>query len=73
MSDEQIRILVSDDDPSARRIVAAMLGHWDCEAIQPIEPREQRRFSSSIRMGWRPLPRCTSDYAPLVAGGLAIC
>lgn len=33
MSDERMRILVADDGPSARRIVAAMLGHWNCEAI----------------------------------------
>ncbi len=28
-----MRILVVDDDPSARRIVAAMLGRWNYEVI----------------------------------------
>lgn len=33
MSDERMQILVVDDDPSVRRIIAAMLGRWNYEVI----------------------------------------
>lgn len=33
MSDERMRILVVDDDPSVRRIIAAMLGRWNYDVI----------------------------------------
>jgi CheY-like chemotaxis protein len=36
MSEERMRILVADDDPSVLRIVAAMLGRWSNHP--PAEP-----------------------------------
>ena len=33
MSEERMRILVVDDDPSVRRIIAAMLGRWNYDVI----------------------------------------
>jgi CheY-like chemotaxis protein len=43
MSDERVRILVVDDDPSVRRIVAAMLGRWNYEVILAGDSRSAGR------------------------------